>query len=81
VGLSDDYYDALVRENVSLVASPVTRVTESGVVDNDGNVHEVDVIIWATGAFNVNELSQVPPAISHEIAPHTIAMLPRYPEG
>jgi cation diffusion facilitator CzcD-associated flavoprotein CzcO len=48
--LSDNYYDALLRDNVSLVPSAVARVTETGVVDQDGKHHDVDVIVWATGA-------------------------------
>ena len=46
--LSDDYYPALMRDNVT-VASGLARVTPQGVVDADGVEHAVDVIIWATG--------------------------------
>lgn len=46
--LSDDYYPALMRANVT-VAPGLERVTESGVVDADGVEHPVDVIVWATG--------------------------------
>ncbi|MGI9197075.1 MAG: flavin-containing monooxygenase [Candidatus Nanopelagicales bacterium] len=51
--LSDDYYPALMRDNVT-VAPGLERVTGTGVVDADGVEHEVDVIVWATG-FNVLE--------------------------
>jgi cation diffusion facilitator CzcD-associated flavoprotein CzcO len=51
--LSDDYYPALMRDNVE-VAPALARVTASGVVDADGVEHPVDVIVWATG-FRVLE--------------------------
>lgn len=47
--LSDSFYQSLSRDNVTLVASGVTGVTEKGLVDEQGREHEVDVIIWATG--------------------------------
>ena len=46
--LSDDYYPALCRDNVT-VASALARVTPTGVVDAAGVEHPVDVIVWATG--------------------------------
>lgn len=51
--ISDDYYPALMRDNVT-VASSLERVTPSGVIDAEGVEHPVDVIIWATG-FKVLE--------------------------
>jgi len=47
--LSDAFYPALTRDNVTLVAAPVTRVTDSAVVDGTGTEHEVDVIVLSTG--------------------------------
>lgn len=46
--LSDDYYPALTRDNVTVTAA-LARVTETGVVDADGIERPVDVIVWATG--------------------------------
>ena len=46
---SDDYYPALTRPNVSVVTSPVVRVTPTGVVTADGTEHALDTIVWATG--------------------------------
>ncbi|MBX6767944.1 MAG: NAD(P)/FAD-dependent oxidoreductase [Actinomadura rubrobrunea] len=46
--LSDDYYPALTRPNVELVTDPITRITPSG-VEAGGRVHDVDVIVYATG--------------------------------
>lgn len=55
--LSDDYFEALARENVELVGSAVASVTEKGVVDAEGRLHEVDVIVWATGTSHTPHVS------------------------
>lgn len=49
VVVDDNFYPALLRDNVMLVASPVVRVTETGVVDATETEHPVDVLIMATG--------------------------------
>lgn len=46
---SSDYYDALVRPNAALVTEGITAVRENGVVTADGELHEVDAIVFATG--------------------------------
>jgi cation diffusion facilitator CzcD-associated flavoprotein CzcO len=52
--MSNDYYPALARENVELVAGGVQRVTERGVVGADGVERQVDAIIYGTG-FKVHD--------------------------
>ncbi|MGD0968890.1 MAG: NAD(P)/FAD-dependent oxidoreductase [Candidatus Aquilonibacter sp.] len=47
--LSDDYYPALERENVTLVTEPLREVRERTIVTRDGAEHEVDAIVLATG--------------------------------
>jgi cation diffusion facilitator CzcD-associated flavoprotein CzcO len=47
--LSDDYYPALRRPNVSVVTSPIAEVREDAVVTADGVAHAADVLIFATG--------------------------------
>ena len=47
--ISDDYYQALGRDNVEVVTSPIERVTETAVVTRDGTTRPVDAIILATG--------------------------------
>lgn len=47
--LSDDLYPTLGLDHVELVDQGIVRVTQDGVVTSDGSVHEVDVIVWATG--------------------------------
>jgi cation diffusion facilitator CzcD-associated flavoprotein CzcO len=46
---SSYYLPALERANVELVTDPIARVVPEGVATQDGSVHEVDCIIWATG--------------------------------
>ena len=46
------YYDTFNRPNVSMVnlkETPITHVTEKGIVTADGTLHELDVLILATG--------------------------------
>lgn len=47
--LSDDYYPALQRSNVSLLTSGVQAVGAHTVTDGDGVAHDVDAIIFGTG--------------------------------
>ena len=47
--ISDDYYQALRRENVELVTEAVAEVTERGVKTADGTEHACDVIVYGTG--------------------------------
>lgn len=48
---SDDFYPAMDRENVHLVTERIDQIEPKGIRSADGTLHEVDVIIWATG-FN-----------------------------
>jgi cyclohexanone monooxygenase len=52
--LSDDYLAVFARPSVSLVTAPVRRITPTGVETNDGQLHEVDVLIYGTG-FAAND--------------------------
>ena len=48
--ISDDYYQALERENVEVITGGVDRVVENGIVPGGGGeTRELDVIILATG--------------------------------
>lgn len=47
--VSDDFYPALTRDNVELVASGLQQVTPTGVVSSDGRSIDADVIIYCTG--------------------------------
>lgn len=43
------YLSMFNRSNVRLVTEPIEKVTGSGVATTDGEIHEVDVLILATG--------------------------------
>jgi len=46
---NDDYYPALGRRNVRLVTESIERIEPDGVRTRDGELHEADVIVFATG--------------------------------
>ncbi|KIG17485.1 Cyclohexanone monooxygenase [Enhygromyxa salina] len=52
--LSDDYYPALAQDNVSLVSAGIRELVPEGIVDTEGQLHELDAIIWATGFHVAN---------------------------
>jgi len=47
--LSNDYYPALNRSNVTVRTNGVAEVRENSVIDGDGHEHPVDAIIFGTG--------------------------------
>ncbi|HTF06690.1 MAG TPA: 4-hydroxyacetophenone monooxygenase, partial [Asanoa sp.] len=47
--LSDDFYPALSRPNVSLITSAISSVTPDGLVTADGVSHAADTLIFGTG--------------------------------
>ena len=46
---ADDYYPALMQNNVSLVTEGIDRIVPAGIVTKDGVTHQADVIVYATG--------------------------------
>ena len=55
IRVDSDYcvYDALMKDNVSLVTDPIERITPKGIVAG-GVEHELDIITYATG-FKAND--------------------------
>lgn len=47
--LSNDWYPALARENVTLVPGGVVSASAQGITDSEGNFHGADVLILGTG--------------------------------
>ncbi|MGW0323481.1 flavin-containing monooxygenase [Nocardia sp. NPDC003183] len=47
--ISDEYLRALDRHNVALETAGIREITATGLVDDAGTEHEVDVIIFGTG--------------------------------
>ena len=46
---SNDYYPALQRPNVTVVTEKIIELQPGGVVTADGELHEVDTVIYGTG--------------------------------
>lgn len=49
--MSPNFYEAIQRPNTELVVEAIGRIVPDGVVTNDGRLHELDVLVLATG-FN-----------------------------
>ncbi|WP_425354508.1 hypothetical protein, partial [Escherichia coli] len=47
--VDNGWYDALLQEHVELETGRIERFVESGVLMDDGRVHELDAIVLATG--------------------------------
>jgi cation diffusion facilitator CzcD-associated flavoprotein CzcO len=54
---SDNYYEAIDRDNVDLVTDPIDHIEAGGVVTKDGTLHEADVLIYATGFVTTDFLT------------------------
>ena len=54
-GFHNTYLSTFNRSNVELVTEPIERITATAVVTADGEVHDVDVLILATG-FKVMDI-------------------------
>lgn len=61
-GFHNTYLSTFNRENVNLVTEPIDKITGSGVATADGNLHEVDVLILATGFKVFSALDDQPSA-------------------
>ncbi len=47
--MSENFYDAIQRSNAKLVTEGIERVERSGIRTRDGTLHEIDVLVLATG--------------------------------
>ena len=54
--ISDDYYRTLLLPNVELVPQPVKGLTPHGALDANGDEHQLDVLVMATGFDATNYL-------------------------
>jgi cation diffusion facilitator CzcD-associated flavoprotein CzcO len=55
--LSNNYYDALARENVELLTGAIAEIRETGIVTQDQKERSFDAIILATGFRAIDLLS------------------------
>ena len=49
VVISDDYYPALLQDNVSVETTGIKQITATGIETQDGTKHEFDTIVYGTG--------------------------------
>src|SRR5262249_54912777 len=47
--ISDGFYEAIQRPNATLVTEGIARVEPAGIRTRDGRLHELDVLVLATG--------------------------------
>ena len=52
IAVSDDYLEALCRDNVVVEKSKITEVSGLSITTEDGNKEEFDILVLATG-YNV----------------------------
>ena len=52
--IDNNWYGTLARDNVALVTNSIERIVPEGLLTADGTLHQVDVIIAATG-FKTNQ--------------------------
>ena len=57
VVISDDYYPALHRDNVSVETAGIQQITDTGIDTVDGVNHQYDVIIYGTGFASTDFLA------------------------
>jgi cation diffusion facilitator CzcD-associated flavoprotein CzcO len=55
--MSRAWFPALTRDNVSVVTSPITEITETGLLTADGHEYPADTIIFGTGFRAADYLS------------------------
>lgn len=55
--MSESFYDAIQRPNARLVIEGIERIEKGGVRTRDGRLHELDVLILATG-FRVDRFTR-----------------------
>jgi cyclohexanone monooxygenase len=53
--LSENFYEAIQHPNAELVTDRIERIEERGIRTADGRLHELDVIVFATG-FDTHKL-------------------------
>jgi cation diffusion facilitator CzcD-associated flavoprotein CzcO len=58
-GFHNTYLSTFNRDNVRLVTEPIEKVTHGGVATVDGESHDIDVLILATG-FKVMDIDNIP---------------------
>lgn len=56
--MSNDYYQALVKDHVEVITDSITAVNATGIETVDGRHREVDVIVFCTGFYAAENILQ-----------------------
>lgn len=54
--VDNDWYATCARSNVEVVTEPIVSAGETGLQTEDGEVHDLDVVVFATGFHNTRYL-------------------------
>jgi 4-hydroxyacetophenone monooxygenase len=57
--IDNGWFAALKRSDVELVTDPIARVEPAGVVTADGKLHEVDLLVLATGFHAIDFVGEI----------------------
>jgi len=63
--LSNEYYPALTRSNVTLITEGIKEINETGILSSEGQQYDVDLIVYATG-FQASENNIPYPVIGRD---------------
>lgn len=58
--ISNDWYPAILRSDVSVVDAPVARIEADAVVTTDGVRHPADILVFGTGFATTDFLAHLP---------------------
>ena len=58
--VTDDWYPALLRDDVELVTTPIAAVEPDGIRMTDGTLRPADVLVLATGFRTADPLAEIP---------------------
>ncbi|KAJ9612905.1 hypothetical protein H2200_002846 [Cladophialophora chaetospira] len=84
----DGYLEALVKDNVEPIHNEITKIVDKGLIDDTGRLHEVDVLVCATGfnlafapRFEVLGVDSVSMATEFDPEPHVYlaVTVPKFP--
>lgn len=56
---SNNWYPALLKENVSVISDKIDHITKNSICTADGNEYTVDAIVYATGFKATEHLSKI----------------------
>ena len=87
--INKTFYKAIQKPNASLITEGIKRITDKGIITQDGKLHELDVLVLSTGFHPFNfmrpmnligrEALHIEEAWSDKIKAYRSMLLPNYP--